>query len=234
MTRKFCIGVSLDIQAAFDSIKPHKIKAALLKHGGDKEMVNWYYNYLIHRNLYTNISGTDLSFSTSTGFPQGCVNSADFWIIVFNPALEIINKNNVCGDGFADDLLVMRGGYSLNASIKDLQKTLNELTAWGDEYGLKFNPEKTIVVIFHRRKINPDRFPENLTMNGIKIPFSHEMKYLGVTMDEKLNWTAHFNNILKTCKTALLHTSNIIRKRWGPRPQLSKCCLLYTSPSPRD
>ena len=33
LQRKFCIGVSLDIQAAFDSIKPHKVKQVLLKHG---------------------------------------------------------------------------------------------------------------------------------------------------------------------------------------------------------
>ena len=109
LKRKYCIGVSLDIQAAFDSIKRHKVKEALLKHGGDRMMVNWYYNYLIHRNIYAQISGVDISFSTSVGFPQGGVNSADFWIIVFNPALEIINSNNVRGNGFADDLLVLRG-----------------------------------------------------------------------------------------------------------------------------
>ena len=109
LDRKFCVGVSLDIQAAFDSIKPHKIKQALLAHGGDRLMVNWYYNYLIHRNIYTEVSGTKLSFSTSRGFPQGGVNSADFWIIVFNPALEIINKKDLNGDGFADDLLVLKG-----------------------------------------------------------------------------------------------------------------------------
>ena len=40
LQRKFCIGVSLNIQAALDSIKPHKIKEALLKHGGDPQMVN--------------------------------------------------------------------------------------------------------------------------------------------------------------------------------------------------
>ena len=222
LKRKFCIGVLLDIQAAFDSIKPHKIKAALLKHGGDKDMVNWYYNYLIHRNLYTCVSGTSLCFRTSTGFPQGGVNSADFWIIVFNPALEIINKNSVRGDGFADDLLVMRGGYSLKTAVKDLQTTLDELILWGKEYGLKFNPKKTIAVIFHRRKINPDRMPSQLRMNGIQIPFSTEMKYLGVIMDNKLNWTTHFNQVMKTCKTTLLHTSNIIRKKWGPKTMLSK------------
>ena len=55
LQRKFCVGVSLDIQAAFDSIKTHKVKQALLKHGGDSLMVKWYYNCL----LYTSPSPRD-------------------------------------------------------------------------------------------------------------------------------------------------------------------------------
>ena len=92
----------------------------------------------------------------------------------------------------------------------------------GATYGLKFNPEKTVVVIFHKRKINPDRRPEPLIINGKELGFSDSMKYLGVTLDEKLNWNLHFNNTLTACKRALMYTSNIIRKRWGPKPSLSK------------
>ena len=227
LDRKFCVGISLDIQAAFDSIKPHKIKQALLDHGGDRLMVNWYYNYLIHRNIYTEISGTKLAFSTIMGFPQGGVNSADFWIIVFDPALKIINRGELNGDGFADDLLVMKGGYSLKAAMKELQNCINDLIKWGKEYGLKFNSDKTVVVIFHRRKIHEHRMPPKLVIDNKPVPFSSKMRYLGVIMDEKLTWKTHLETTLKVCKSALMYTSNIIRKRWGP-------CLLYTSPSPRD
>ena len=71
LKRKYCIGISLDIQAAFDSIKPHKIKEAILAHVGDKEMVNWYYNYLIHRNIYTEISGTKKTSVQQQAFHRG-------------------------------------------------------------------------------------------------------------------------------------------------------------------
>ena len=110
LNRKHVIGVSLDIQAAFDSIYPHKVKKALLKHGGERKMVNWY---LIHRNLYFDMMGCTKVISTSIGFPQGGVNSDDFWKIAFDPALEIINGGNLRGNDFADDLHVMRGEYNL-------------------------------------------------------------------------------------------------------------------------
>ena len=48
---KFVIAIFLDIQAAFDSIKPALIKKKLLEHGGDSIMVNWYFNYITHRDI---------------------------------------------------------------------------------------------------------------------------------------------------------------------------------------
>ena len=72
----------------------------------------------------------------------------------------------VSGNGFAYDLLVLRGGYSLKAAMKTLQEAINELTVGGKLYGLKFNPDKTVVVIFHRRQIKQERYPPKLTMRG--------------------------------------------------------------------
>ena len=43
-SNRHCIGVSLDIQAAFDSITPDTVKHALLKHGGNTQLIQWYYN----------------------------------------------------------------------------------------------------------------------------------------------------------------------------------------------
>ena len=56
-------------------------------------MVNWYYNFITHRNLHVEINGTTASKTVSIGFPQGGVCSAKFWIIAFNEAIEIINPS---------------------------------------------------------------------------------------------------------------------------------------------
>ena len=62
--KKHTIVTSLDIQAAFDSILPDKIKDALIRHGSNKDFANWYHNYLTHSCLlYTSPSPRDLSTS---------------------------------------------------------------------------------------------------------------------------------------------------------------------------
>ena len=67
----YCIGVFLDIQGAFDTIQPNYIRAKLLEHGGNTNMVNWYYNYLTHRNLQVTLGGYSGAVSIDIGFPQG-------------------------------------------------------------------------------------------------------------------------------------------------------------------
>ena len=66
--------------------------------------------------------GCKKSVTTDIGFPQGGVNSADFWKIAFNPALDIINEDSARGNGFSDDLLVMKGGYNIDAAMKNIKK----------------------------------------------------------------------------------------------------------------
>ena len=49
--KQFCVGVFLDIQGAFDTICPKYIKKCLQEHVQTEDLIEWYYNYLTHRNL---------------------------------------------------------------------------------------------------------------------------------------------------------------------------------------
>ena len=54
---KFVIAIFLDIQAAFDTIKPALMKEKPIELGGDSIMVNWYFNYITHRKINVEIQG---------------------------------------------------------------------------------------------------------------------------------------------------------------------------------
>ena len=53
---------------------------------------------------------------------------------------------------------------------------LEDLTNWGKSCGLRFNPEKSIVVVFSRCRKCP---PFELKIDGGEIEFKTEIKYLG-------------------------------------------------------
>ena len=85
--KQYSIGVFLDISSAFDTIKPDFIKTELGKFTMNQDLVDWYYNYLIHRDLEFAIQGHKTTISNSMGFPQGGVASAKLWTLAFNEAI---------------------------------------------------------------------------------------------------------------------------------------------------
>ena len=219
MNKQHCAGVFLDISAAFDSIKPGHVRQALLKHGGDPEMVQWYFNYITHRDIEIAMHGEHKSFTTGLGFPQGGVCSAKFWLIAFDYAIQIINRYSIEGNGYADDCSALCGGRRLDHALKKLQKMLDDLTEWGKSCGLKFNPEKSVAVIFTRRHKCP---PFRLRIDGGEIEYKTEVKYLGITLDSKLHWKEHIEDKLTSAKKYIGKVANMTRNNWGPKPKLMR------------
>ena len=133
------------------------------------------------------------------GFPQGGVCSAKFWIIAYNQAIKILNTHGVTGFGFADDSCTLVGGTNLDQMMSRTQKVVNDLIQWGRTCGLKFNPEKTVCIIFTKAK-HISSYQNKLLVSGKQVEFSTTTKYLGVHLDHKLLWTTHITQALKKAK----------------------------------
>ena len=100
-----------------------------------------------------------------------------------------------------------------------MQKMLDKLVAWGRTCGLIFNPQKTVAIMF-TRKIRT--FQHQLVMDGVHIPYSDSVVYLGVTLDKKLRWKDHILNKIKKTKSLLMKMSHITKSYWGPQPKLMR------------
>ena len=57
------------------------------------------------------------------------------------------------GQGFADDCGPMIGGDNTHEMYKSMQRMLNRLYHWGAGKNLKFNPTKTVAVLFSKKHI---------------------------------------------------------------------------------
>ena len=71
------------------------------------------------------------------------------------------------------------------------------------KWGFKLSASKTSVVLFPRKKDTN----LNIYINKTKINLCKFAKFLGITFDQKLNWTQHINNVIDRCKKRL----NILR-----------------------
>ena len=220
LKRKYCLGVFLDITSAYDSMDIEHIRASLYRHGGDEDLVEWYFGYLSHRILQIDLHGDSLTYLCSQGFPQGGVASAKFWIICFNPAIEIINRQFTFGNGYADDLSVLFGGNHPDDLTIRMQRVIDELVAWGETCNLRFNPDKTVMVGFTRGWKR--KFTQPVFMRGQPLKFADTVKYLGLLLDKRLSWRPHILEKVALCKQFLIKMSNIAHTTWGPKPKLMR------------
>ena len=153
------------------------------------------------------------------GFPQGGVCSAKFWIIAFDPAIEIINSDGIFGQGFADDCAALIGGEDLNAMTLKMYADLNKLVTWGATCGLKFNPSKTVLLHFKNNAKRRQTSPK-IIMNNQIIPPSKHTRYLGVEIDDELNWKQHISSKIEKCRNLMAIISANVRHNFGPKPKL--------------
>ena len=59
-------------------------------------------------------------------------------------------------------------------------------------------------------------------MDGQNIPFSETVKYLGVTLDNKLTWKTHIDEKTTACKKLMVMLNSNLRGMHAPKPKISK------------
>ena len=87
--------------------------------------------------------------------------------------------------GYADDVLFMIQGPDPPSMIDLMQEAIDRAYDWAGQNGLKFNPAKTECCFFHRKQARNTPVFADLYMGGVKLKYSHKIKYLGLTLDKK-------------------------------------------------
>lgn len=126
--------------------------------------------------------------------------------------------------GYADDVsILIRGKYESTLSCR-MQTALNYTLRWCKQEGLNVNPSKTVIIPFTKKRTTTWK---SLYLSGVKIDFSSEVKYLGVTLDKKLNWNTHLEQAIRKGTNALWTCSRAFGKKWDLNPKMIK--WIYTA-----
>lgn len=115
--------------------------------------------------------------------------------------------------GFADDAALIVTGPDLPSMVDLMQVSINRAIEWGRENGLRFGAAKTVSVIFSRRIFEE---PRRLIVDETEIQYSDTVRYLGVTLDSRLDFGNHVSDKLKKAKSLLFQLRNGVGRLWGP------------------
>ena len=208
-----CVGVFFDLEKAYDMTWKHGILKDLYDLDLRGNLPKFIEKFLNDRTFHVRV-GSTLSHDVfqEQGVPQGSILSVTLFAIKINSIVKCLS-NDINASLYVDDFQICFSGQNMSVIERKLQICLNKLETWSNENGFRFSTAKTVCVHFCRkRKLHLD--PE-LFLSGTKIPVVSQVKFLGLTFDNKLNFKPHIFQLKQKCKKALNLLKVVSHFDWG-------------------
>lgn len=218
------LGAFLDITAAYDNVQLPLLRNKLQKLRIPARLGNFIMNLLTERYLFFRSHDSCVSPCRTIwrGLPQGSVLSPILYNIYTHDLESSIGVCRILQ--YADDILLYCSHKNIEIAIDNLETSLNKLHSWLLNHGLNLSPGKSNIVLFTRKRNLPSI---EIKINNSPIPVRDSVKFLGFTLDRKLNGIDHCNQIAIRCEKNL----NILRCLsgvwWGSHPFVLK--ILYNA-----
>ncbi|KAI5721142.1 hypothetical protein M8J77_016710 [Diaphorina citri] len=204
----------LDFSKAFDSVDHDILLARLVSMNLSGDVVEWFRSYLSGRKQCVKGKDGELSdwLDCTSGVPQGSVLGPLLFSLFINSITSGIRSNCHL---YADDLQLyvhfLEGDFV--SAVRLLNDDLEYIRIWTGAHGILPNPNKfqAIVVGSEKRLPRVDLTTGQLSFNGTTIPYSNNVKNLGVIIDSTLSWESHINNVTKKCFFSF-HSLNLLRR----------------------
>jgi hypothetical protein len=221
--KQTALVVFLDIKGAFDNLSSEVIAHGMYKHEVDDDITGWMQGYLNHR--FCRVKGSKQYFRLIKGTGQGGILSPMIWNFVMDTFLEIFHTHAAEAIAYADDGALVIIHEDTDTAQHLMQTALDKAQSWAETVGLEFSISKTKAMLFSREK-DPPSLSSALHMCDEDIEVVETFKYLGVTLDSRLDWNPHVDHKVKMAKRYLMMIHQGIGTTWGPSPAIT--LWLYT------
>ena len=191
------LGIYFDLQKAFDTVDHNILLHKLYNYGIRGVLYEWLKNYLTNRKQYTVVNNTSSKIGNIVcGVPQGSVLGPLLFLIYINDISNAVGGELV--KLFADDTNLFMFGSNLSVLESQANVVLKKMELWFIANKLSLNADKTCYTLFSRQK------SQDLNSQYLKLYINNQLiskvsscKYLGVIIDETLEWKEHIDHVWK-------------------------------------
>lgn len=190
--KEMAVAVFIDLRKAFDVVSLDILLDKLQKMGFRGVIFNLIKSYLCNREQYVSYNNFSSGLlSNSCGVPQGSVLGPLLYsLYVLNLRCANLKTRYFT---FADDTVLVYTGCNEQMLNQEINDDLRVYVHWLLSNKIKINIDKTKYMKFKQKNKVIGRI--DISIDGLNLEEALVMNYLGLSIDNNLNWSEHVKKI---------------------------------------
>lgn len=210
-SHKYCSLISFDIMGAFDNINWKKLKIIIQDLPIPQYLKNIINSFITNRQIITDYLTNNNKRNTHQGCPQGSCLGPLLWLLVANKILTQFYQHFTNLYAFCDDFnLIIKANSRQNLECQANRRIALFLSIC-QSLDLQLSYSKTKFMLLGKHLERPPIF--KLAQNNIEKV--DNIKILGITFNDKLNWEHHILNIKEKITTITSSIKRVFSATWG-------------------
>lgn len=188
-----CAAIFIDVTKAFDSIFHELLLNKLYRLGFRGNSYNLIKSFLSNRmQLISMANACSDPLNIAFGTPQGSTLGPALFILFINDITSLKLHGKILL--FADDAVITYCETDVNELNRKMIEDMEVISHWFVANKLTLNRKKTKCMVFHQKQ-HLKKYKLDIHCNGDPIEQVETFEYLGLSLQENLQWDKHIDKI---------------------------------------